>query len=108
MQMADEHERLSPAAGTAESEVRTTKQQPDPQDGRSQSEVVWEKEKKDFQLRIEHLTDALESARSLGRKQGARIEELEREAQRKQSLLEESKESHREARAAKEPEVAIH
>jgi len=85
-QMADEHERLSPAAGTAESEVRTTKQQPDPQDGRSQSEVVWEEEKKDFQLRIERLTDALESARSLGRKQGARIEELEREAQRKQSL----------------------
>ena len=72
----------------------TTEQQPDPQDGRSQSEVVWEEEKKAFQLRIELLTDAL-------RKQGARIEELEREAQRKESLLEE-------ARASKEPEVAIH
>ena len=79
-QMADEHEQLSPAAGTAESEVRTTKQQPDPQDRRSQSEVVWEEEKQDVQLRIELLTDALESARSLGRKQAARIEELEREA----------------------------
>ena len=74
-QMADEHEQLSPAAGTTESEVCTTEQQPDPQDGRSQSEVVWEEEKQDFQLRIELLTDAL-------RKQGARIEELEREAQR--------------------------
>ena len=57
-----------------------------------QSEVIWEKEKKDFQLRIERLTDALESARSLGRKQGARIEELEREALRKQSLLDEIRE----------------
>ena len=92
VQTADEHERLSPAAGTAESEVRTTKQQPDPQDGRSQSEVVWEEEKKDFQLRIELLTDALKSARFLGRKQRARIEELEREAQRKQSLLAEMEE----------------
>ena len=27
-QIADEHERLSPAAGTAESEMRTTEQQP--------------------------------------------------------------------------------